>query len=256
MTLTRHTRQFLTLHTVILVGIFLSLVTPQTALGSTLRSMPSANNVIPFYDCFKDSAAAYEIDQNLLIAIAIVESSLDPNAISKANALGLMQIKWPQTAEHLGIGNRSLLFNPCINIKTGARYLSEVRQPYKSLDQRSSTNMMLAAYRIGPNAVKGLTKMPSIVEDYIYKVRREKSKLDDSNTYLARRTSCVLEEFKKISLNTHDPNLRTQKTIDWVKRNQKQCKTTTWEKLLINLPNWLGTVYHNIEVQSLIYSTR
>ena len=116
MTITPHARQSLTLHTVIVVGILLFLITPQTARGSVLHSMPTANNGIPFYDCFKDSATAYEIDQNLLIAIAIVESSLDPNAVSKANALGLMQIKWPQTAEHLGISNRSLLFLSLIHI--------------------------------------------------------------------------------------------------------------------------------------------
>ena len=256
MVVTRCTRQTLTLQAVMFTYILFVLLVPHIALCSDLRPMPNGKNGIPFYNCFKDSATQYGLDPNLLIAVAIVESSLDPTAVSKANALGLMQIKWPQTAEHLGIGNRSLLFDPCVNINAGARYLAEVRRPYISLGQPSSTNMMLSAYRIGPNAIKGFTKMPPIVEDYIHKVRQEKIRLDQSDAYVISKAYCVLEEFKIISLNTHDPNLRTQKAIDWLEQNQKGCSESNWGKLLTNLPNWLGTVCHNTKVQNLINSAR
>ena len=50
---------------------------------------------LPFQSCFAAAAASYDIEESLLIGIAIVESSMDPDAVSSSNAMGLMQIKWP-----------------------------------------------------------------------------------------------------------------------------------------------------------------
>ena len=50
-------------------------------------------------------AAAEEsgLDPCLVAAIVYSESSGDPSAVSRADAVGLMQIRWPQTGHHLGI---------------------------------------------------------------------------------------------------------------------------------------------------------
>ena len=55
-------------------------------------------NQLPYRQCFDATAKTYNLDSDWLTAIAIVESSLNPKAVSSANAVGLMQIKWPQTA--------------------------------------------------------------------------------------------------------------------------------------------------------------
>ena len=245
-------RQTFTLKPVMFTCVFFILCISKTGNSSDLNPTETNQKVVPFHNCFKESATQHKLDPNLLIAVAIVESSLDPTAISKANALGLMQIKWPQTAKHLGIVNRTLLFDPCTNIAAGAKYLAEVRQPYVSLAQQPRSNMMLAAYRIGPNAVKGFEKLPAIVEDYIQKVRLEKTRLDQNDISLVPRAACILEEFKKVALTTHHPYERSQKAKKWILKNKKQCNQSTWTTLMTNLPNWLGTAYANIKFQSVV----
>ena len=229
---------------------------PKTGNSSDLNPIETNQKVVPFHNCFKESATQHKLDPNLLIAVAIVESSLDPTAISKANALGLMQIKWPQTAKHLGIVNRTLLFDPCTNIEAGAKYLAEVREPYLSLDEQPRSNMMLAAYRIGPNAVKGFENLPAIVEDYIQKVRLEKDRLDERDLPLIPSPSCILEEFKTIAVTTHHPYIRGEKSHDWIKHNQTSCNQTNWEILIANLPNWLGTAQNSPKIIKILNESK
>lgn len=245
-------RQIFTPKVVIFTCICFGFFIPKTSNSSDLELITTGQQIAPFDNCFKESARTHEIAPNLLIAVGIVESSLDPTAISKANALGLMQIKWPQTAEHLGITNRALLFDPCTNIEAGARYLAEVRKPYLLLTQQDRSNMMLAAYRIGPNAIKGFDKMPPIVEDYIQKVRLEKDRLDAREALPIPSPYCEIQEFKTIALTTHHPQTRSEKSRDWIERNHESCDQTTWEILIDNLPNWLGTAHHKIKLSEII----
>ena len=249
-------RQTFTLKAVMFTCVFFILCVPKTGNSSDLNPIETNQKLVPFHDCFKESATQHKLDPNLLVAVAIVESSLDPTAISKANALGLMQIKWPQTAKHLGIVNRTLLFDPCTNIEAGAKYLAEVREPYLSLDQQPRSNMMLAAYRIGPNAVKGFENLPAIVEDYIQKVRLEKDRLDERDLPLIPSPSCILEEFKTIALTTHHPYIRGEKSHDWIKHNQTSCNQTNWEILIANLPNWLGTAQNSPKIIKILNESK
>ena len=53
---------------------------------------------------FKEAAEKYNVDVNLLKAIAKAESNFNPNAVSSAGALGVMQLM-PSTASSLGISN-------------------------------------------------------------------------------------------------------------------------------------------------------
>ena len=93
-------RQTFTLKAVMFTCVFFTLCIPKTGNSSDLNPIQTNQKVVPFHNCFKQSATQHKLDPNLLIAVAIVESSLDPTAISKANALGLMQIKWPQTLKN------------------------------------------------------------------------------------------------------------------------------------------------------------
>jgi soluble lytic murein transglycosylase-like protein len=99
----------------------------------------------PYSDCFKRAAAAHELPETLLLAVARGESDFEATARSHANAYGLMQILWPGTARHLGITRLSDLLDPCTNVEAGARYLKELLQRYQGDLHRT-----LAAYNYGP----------------------------------------------------------------------------------------------------------
>jgi hypothetical protein len=103
----------------------------------------------PYEDCFRRAARRHGLPLTLLLAVARGESDFDARAVSSANALGLMQIRWPQTARHLGITEKSRLFEPCANVDAGARYLKELLQRY---DQ--DLHLSLAAYNYGPGRIR------------------------------------------------------------------------------------------------------
>ncbi len=102
----------------------------------------------PYAHCFKRAAAAHELPETLLLAVARGESDFEPRARSHANAYGLMQILWPGTAKHLGLNRLSELLEPCTNVEAGARYLKELLQRYQGNLHRA-----LAAYNYGPSRI-------------------------------------------------------------------------------------------------------
>lgn len=120
----------------------------------------------PFRECFEDAAERYDVPQRLLAAIAAGESDFNPLAVSSAGAIGVMQIMWPVTARHLGVGNKSRLFDACQNIHAGACYFKELLKRYNG-----NTHYALAAYNMGPKRVKS-SSVPSHgarYSDYIYR---------------------------------------------------------------------------------------
>lgn len=102
----------------------------------------------PHANCFRAAASAYDLPETLLLAVARGESDFDPTARSKANAHGVMQILWPDTARHLGIHRLSELYEPCTNIDAGARYLKELLERYDG-----NLHLSLAAYNYGPSRI-------------------------------------------------------------------------------------------------------
>jgi hypothetical protein len=84
-----------------------------------------------------------------LLAVARGESDFDAAARSKANAHGVMQIQWPDTAKHLGIQRVSDLYVPCTNIDAGARYLKELLARFDG-----NLHLALAAYNYGPQRIE------------------------------------------------------------------------------------------------------
>ncbi len=90
-------------------------------------------------------ATKYQLDPNLLHAIIRAESAYDPNAVSSAGAVGLMQLM-PATARRYGVINRR---NPKQNITGGTRYLKDLLKMFGS-----NMKLVAAAYNAGENAVK------------------------------------------------------------------------------------------------------
>ena len=119
----------------------------ETRWQATISDLEQITDIreYPFDDCFESSSAAHGIPKPLIIAMARGESNFDPSAVSKSNAYGIMQIRWPVTANHLGIRSLSDLYDACTNIDAGTRYISELLQAYDGNIHRA-----LAAYNYGP----------------------------------------------------------------------------------------------------------
>jgi len=90
------------------------------------------------------------LDRNLIHAVVRAESAYDPNAVSRAGAVGLMQLM-PETAKLYGVRNAR---DPAQNVYAGVLHLRKLIQRFNDLA------LALAAYNAGENAVV----------DYGYKV--------------------------------------------------------------------------------------
>jgi soluble lytic murein transglycosylase-like protein len=87
------------------------------------------------------------------------ESAWDPDAVSHAGAMGLMQLM-PGTAEDLGV---VCPFDPRENVLGGTRYLRELR------DLLGSWTRAVAAYHAGPARV-ALGEIPDETRRYVRRV--------------------------------------------------------------------------------------
>lgn len=85
-------------------------------------------------------ACQHGIPARLLDAVIAQESGFASGSISRAGAMGLMQIM-PGTARYLGLSNP---FDPIANMRAGARYLRE------QIDRFGRVDLALAAYNAGP----------------------------------------------------------------------------------------------------------
>jgi soluble lytic murein transglycosylase-like protein len=96
-------------------------------------------------------------------AVITAESAYDPDAVSTAGAVGLMQLM-PGTAQRYGVGNRR---DPNANISGGTRYLRDLLDMFDN-----NVVLALAAYNAGENAViKHGRRIPPYAETQTY-VRR------------------------------------------------------------------------------------
>jgi len=108
-------------------------------------------------------AKLYRLPKSLVHAVITAESAYNPNAISRAGAVGLMQLM-PGTAKRYGVKNR---MNPYENIHGGSRYLRDLLIMFKN-----DLRLALAAYNAGEGAVKKYGyKVPPYKETQTY-VRR------------------------------------------------------------------------------------
>lgn len=151
-------------------------------------------NDIPYIACFIRSAERYQVDVELAIAVAIVESSLNPDAVSSSDAVGLMQIKWPLTAEHLGITQRELLFDPCINIDAGVAYLKELIDQNAEVENSDPLVQALGNYRLGPTTIANTVPFPQRAVDYAEAVLKQRDILSESDAPSEQSTAQIAEQ--------------------------------------------------------------
>ncbi len=107
----------------------------------------------PFDPQVEAAAKDTGLPEEWLYAVLRTESLYDPRAVSKADALGLLQLLLPTAravAQRSGLPPpaRSDLFRPDVNIPLGARYLRELHDRF-----RDRFIVTLAAYNAGPSRV-------------------------------------------------------------------------------------------------------
>ncbi|MFN3218120.1 MAG: lytic transglycosylase domain-containing protein [Acidimicrobiales bacterium] len=109
---------------------------------------------------FEAAGARYGVDPDLLAAVAWTESAFQPDVVSHAGAIGLMQIM-PGTAGDLGVDPR----DPAQAIDGAARYLRD------AFEQFGDVRLALAAYNAGPGAVASHGGIPPYPETTAYVVK-------------------------------------------------------------------------------------
>lgn len=83
------------------------------------------SSIIKHDACFKEASDRYQVDKNLLIAVAKTESNFKVNAVNKnsngTEDYGVMQINswWLDKLHEHGIAKQDLL-DPCTNIRIGS----------------------------------------------------------------------------------------------------------------------------------------
>lgn len=94
------------------------------------------------------AALRHQLDPDLVAAVVEAESGGNPEAVSRAQAYGLMQVRVP-TARDLARRDVTVeeLFDPATNLDLGCRYLRRM------LDRYGDLRLALMAYNAGPGKV-------------------------------------------------------------------------------------------------------
>jgi membrane-bound lytic murein transglycosylase MltF len=108
-------------------------------------------------EIFRRYAGQYGFDTLLLVAQGYQESGLDQRIVSRAGAVGLMQVL-PQTGRELGVGN---IHEPDPNVHAGAKYMAQLLDNYfndASFDEQNRNLFAFAAYNAGPGKIQSLRR--------------------------------------------------------------------------------------------------
>jgi soluble lytic murein transglycosylase-like protein len=126
--------------------------------GVPMPKLDRVANLDGYDHLFRATGAAVGLPPELLKAVCVAESRMNPRAVSPAGARGLMQLI-PSTAAHLGVTDP---FDPAQSIRGGGTYLA------KQVAEFHSYELALAAYNAGPGNVRRAGGIPPIHETQVY----------------------------------------------------------------------------------------
>ncbi|MCD1127247.1 membrane-bound lytic murein transglycosylase MltC [Jinshanibacter sp. LJY008] len=110
----------------------------------------------------RKAAHKYNVEESLILAIMQTESSFNPYAVSRSDALGLMQVMQHTAGRDVfkmqgksGQPSRNFLFDPENNIDTGTAYLSILQNSYLGgiTNPTSRRYAVITAYNGGAGSV-------------------------------------------------------------------------------------------------------
>lgn len=123
----------------------------------------------PYEELIRAAAEKHGLDVKLITQVIAAESNFNPKAVSRKQALGLMQLL-PQTAAQYAVAN---VFDPAQNIEGGVHYLKDLLEKY-----RGNLALALAAYNAGPDLVERYGGIPPFAEtrNYVKRITTELAK--------------------------------------------------------------------------------
>ena len=120
---------------------------------------------IQYADEVQAAADEFGIDPHLIFAIIHTESDFNPDALSSADAKGLMQLtddtyQWAVERENTGAAaDPQNLFDPAVNIRYGVYVLTLLGEQFHNVDT------ILAAYNAGQGRVREWLADPDYSKD-------------------------------------------------------------------------------------------
>ncbi len=132
-------------------------------VSTTIESVVAIPPRRAYERMIREAAALYSVDASLIRSVMQAESAFNPFAVSRAGAMGLMQLM-PEVARAFEIEDP---FDPRENIMGGARLLRELLDSH-----HGNLALTLASYNAGPTAVARYGKVPPFRETrgYVKKV--------------------------------------------------------------------------------------
>ncbi len=142
--------------------------TPRRHAGSVEGVVPfapsdtSSDRFTRYNEWIRQAATLYQIPEELVRAVIMVESNYDPRAVSATGAQGLMQLM-PETALRMQVRDP---FDPRENIFGGTRYLRVLANTFNG-----DLALTIAGYNAGEGAVVRYAGIPPFEETQGYVTR-------------------------------------------------------------------------------------
>jgi soluble lytic murein transglycosylase len=172
---------------------------PVAALNALKRAYPDYGQMLPeeakrevwevFYPLkwwsnIKEEATRHNIDPYLIAGLIRQESVFNPNARSRANALGLMQLLpyvGRDVARKTGAGaiTANDLFNPVLNVQLGTAFVKELMGGFSRFEY------VAAAYNGGPTRVRRwIRELPAAeIEEWVESIPLSETRLYVQGVY-------------------------------------------------------------------------
>ncbi|WP_127470443.1 murein transglycosylase domain-containing protein [Thiomicrorhabdus aquaedulcis] len=167
----------------------------------TKRHLP--NPVQAYQHWVQAYSERFKVSQDIVFAIMEVESAFNPKAVSKSEALGLMQVQAHTAGKDVyelvdrkqGMPGRAELFDPQNNIRMGVAYFGLLNHDYlKSVSNPKSKEMLaISSYNggfstvlklFGKNAEEALAHINRLHPQQVYRILRYDHPSDETRNYL------------------------------------------------------------------------